>query len=59
MQEIERTAAAVGLQMNEGKTKVMTQNIENPGALKTLTNKAIEHVEDFTYLSSRLKHLLT
>ena len=27
-QEIERTAATVGLQMNEGKTKLMTQNIE-------------------------------
>ena len=45
----------VGLQMNEGKSKFMTQNIENPGALRTLSNKTIEHVEDFIYLGSRLR----
>ena len=54
-QEIERMAATVGLQMNEGKTKFMTQNIENPGTIKTLSNKTIERVEDFTYLGSRLR----
>ena len=54
-QEIEKVAATVGLQMNEGKTKFMTQNIENPGALRTLSNKSIEHVEDFVYLGSRLR----
>ena len=47
-QEIEKVAATVGLQMNEGKTKFMTQNIEVPGTLKTLSNKSIEHLEDFT-----------
>ena len=54
-QEIEKVAATVGLQMNEGKTKFMTQNIEVPGTLMSVNNKSIEHVKDFTYLGSRLK----
>ena len=55
MQEVERVAATVGLKMNEGKTKFITQNIENPDSIKSLSNSTIEHVEDFTYLGSRIR----
>ena len=49
MQEVERVDATVGLRMNEGKTKSITQNIENPATKgKSLGNSTIEHVEDFT-----------
>ena len=54
MQEVERVAASVGLKMNEGKTKFITQNIENPDSIKSLSNSTIEYVEDFTYLGSRI-----
>ena len=50
MQEVERVDATVGLRMNEGKTKSITQNIKNPDTIKCLGNSTIEHVEDFTYL---------
>ena len=41
------------LKINEGKTKFITQNIENPDSIKSLSNSTIEHVEDFTYVGSR------
>ena len=54
MHEVERVAATVGLRMNEGKTKSITQNIENPDTKgKSLGNSTIEHVEDFT---SRIRY---
>jgi len=34
----------VGLKMNEGKTKFITQNIENAAPIKSLSNSTIEHV---------------
>ena len=55
MQKVERVAATVGLKMNEGKTKFITHNIEHPDSIKSLSNSTIEHVEDFTYLGSRMR----
>ncbi|XP_063687753.1 structural maintenance of chromosomes protein 2-like [Bolinopsis microptera] len=55
MLEVERVAATVGLKMNEGKTKFISQNIENPDTIKSLGNNSIEHVEDFAYLGSRIR----
>ena len=50
LEEVEKAAAAVGLQMNEDKTKYLVKNIEDPTPVKAMSGKSIELVEDFLYL---------
>ena len=45
-----RAAASVGLHINEGKTKVMTLNMEDRSSdLQSRTGEAIEKMDDFIY----------
>ena len=50
---VESAAASVGLHINEGKTKVMTLNMEDRSSdLQSRSGEAIEKVDDFIYLGS-------
>ena len=49
---VESAAASVGLHINEGKTKVMTLNMEDRFSdLQSRSGEAIENVDDFIYLA--------
>ena len=51
---VESSAASVGLHIHEGKTKVMTLNIEDrSNDLQIRSGEAIENVDDFISLGSR------
>ena len=48
---VESAAASVGLHINEGKTKVMTLNMEDRSSdLQSRSGEATENVNDFIYL---------
>ena len=50
---VESAAASVGLHINEGKTKVMTLNMEErSNDLQSRSGEAIGKVDDFIYLGS-------
>ena len=50
LEEVEKAAAKVGLQMNEDKTKYLVQNIEDPAPMYAVSGESIELVDDFLYL---------
>ena len=51
---LEEAAAAVGLHLNEGKTKFMATGFEEP-PLTTTSGRQLEHVQDFVYLGAHLR----
>ena len=51
---LEEAAAAVGLHLNEGKTKFMATGFEEP-SLTTTSGRQLEHVQDFVYLGAHLR----
>ena len=54
LQTVEEIAASVGLEVNESKTKCITEgNIE--GNITSLNGENIEKVEDFVYLGSKIR----
>ena len=54
LQSLEAAASAIGLQMNESKTKFIAVNIPNSDntPLKTSSGEALEQVTDFVYLGA-------
>ena len=55
LEEVEKAAATVGLQMNEDKTKYLVENIDDPEPVKALSGKSIELKDDFLYLGGWIK----
>ena len=51
---LESAAAAVGLHLNEGKTKFMATGYEDPSLVST-SGRQLEWVEDFVYLGAHLR----
>ena len=51
---LESAASAVGLHLNEGKTKFMSTGIEEPSLVSSSGNH-LEQVDDFVYLGAHLK----
>lgn len=54
VEELERAAKLLGLQINENKTKIMCQNRKSKGSRQNTTIKNFEKVEIFKYLGSVL-----
>ena len=52
LNRVERECAVVGLRINAGKTKYITQNSRTEEVITTLTGEPLERVEDFKYLGS-------
>ena len=54
LESLESAAAAVGLHLNEGKTKFMSTGIADPSLISSSGNN-LEQVDDFVYLGAHLK----
>ena len=54
LESLEKSAAAVGLYLNEDKTKFMSSGLDAP-IITSASGLSLEHVQDFVYLGSHLK----
>ena len=49
---METVCGQIGLKCNLGKTEFLTEGIDNPGQLTSLSGEKIKRVSDFKYLGS-------
>lgn len=55
LNDVETAASLVGLRMNEGKTKYLVENIEDPHSIHSVLGTPIAKVDDFLYLGSWIR----
>eukprot|EP00116_Pleurobrachia_bachei_P001801 sb/3462063/ len=52
LREVEAVCGQIGLHCNLGKTEFLTEGIDNPGQLLSISGESIKRVDDFKYLGS-------
>ena len=54
LRSVESSALLVGLHLNAGKTEILTNNIDNPYEVKTLSGHTLKQIQNFKYLGAHM-----